>query len=134
MNRNNLTEAFGRLVTAEGYNFHSAEEAFMAEQIKAYPVVWLCEPKFEQMEGRKHGKVTYSVRLHAMAEGAKLTSGERSKVFGELEEKLVKIFMGLSKERLVIAVESLQISCESGKLTPHGEVAATATARVVTMF
>ena len=134
MNRNYLTEALRQIVTDEGVKFHSAEESEMATLIRAYPVMWLCPPEFVQMEGRKRGKVTYAVKLHAMRSGAKLSAEERNGLYGELEELLVRSFMKLSKLGKVIAVESLEISCSTGRLTPHGEVAATATAKVVTMF
>ena len=134
MNRNYLTQALRQIATDEGVNFHSAEESEMATQIKAYPAMWLCPPEFKQMEGRKRGKVTYSVKLHALRSGANLSAEERNGLYGELEELLVRSFMKLSKQAKVIAVESLEISCSTGRLTPHGEVAATATANVVTMF
>ena len=134
MNRDYLVDAVKRIATQKGGNFHCSEPSRMAELIKAYPVVWLEPPKFVEMEGRRHGKVTYSIKLHAMREGVKLSAEERNAAYSELEERLVGMMMELSKEQRILCVESLQIACGAAQLTPHGEVAATATARVVSMF
>jgi hypothetical protein len=51
-----------------------------------------------------------------------------------LEDELVEMFSKLSVAKRVIAVEGLKIRHTSSTLTTHGEVAATATAEVVTFF
>ena len=86
------------------------------------------------MEGRKHGKVTYDVTLHVMEAGAKLSPAERQQTWSRLEDELIEIFSKLSDAKRVIAVEDLKIRHTSSTLTTHGEVAATATAEVVTFF
>ncbi len=134
MNSTYLINAIDGIATADGYTFYSDGEERMSEQIKSYPAVWLQPPKFQHMEGRKHGKVTYVVTLHAMEAGAKLSPAERQQTWSRLEDELVEMFSKLSVAKRVIAVEGLKIRHTSSTLTTHGEVAATATAEVVTFF
>lgn len=134
MNRTYLINAIDSIATADGYSFYTDGEERMSEQIKSYPAAWLQPPKFQQMEGRKHGKVTYDVTLHVMEAGAKLSPVERQQTWSRLENELIEIFSKLSDATLVIAVEDLKIRHTSSTLTTHGEVAATATAEVVTFF
>ena len=134
MNHTYLINAIESIATADGYSFYSDSEERMSEQIKSYPAVWLQPPKFQQMEGRKHGKVTYDVTLHAMDAGAKLSPAEREQTWSRLEDDLVEMFSKLSDTIRVISVEELKIRRTSSTLTTHGEVAATATAEVVTFF
>ena len=134
MNSTYLINAIDGIATADGYTFYSDGEERMSEQIKSYPAVWLQPPKFQQMEGRKRGKVTYGVTLHAMDTGAKLSPAEREQTWSRLEDDLVEMFSKLSVVKRVIAVEGLKIRHTSSTLTTHGEVAATATAEVVTFF
>lgn len=134
MNHTYLINAIESIATADGYSFYTDSEERTSEQIKSYPAVWLQPPKFLQMEGRKHGKVTYDVTLHAMDAGAKLSPAERKQTWSRLEEELIGMFSKLSDTERVIAVEKLKIQHSSLSLTTHGEVAATATAEVVTFF
>lgn len=134
MNRSYLNNTIKALAEAKGYNFHHSESQHFAEQIKGYPTIVLEPPKFIEMEGRRHGKISYSIRLHAMEEGAKLTADARNVAYARLEADLIEILLQLSKEKQIICVESLQISCSNAQLTPHCEVAATATAKIITMF
>ena len=134
MNRKQLLQAVERIATADGYHFHSTDDRHMSQLITAYPTVWLSPPVFSSMQGRKHGKVTYSVTLHAMEAGARLTPAERQQTWSRLEEDLVEMFSKLSDTERVVAVEQLKINHPTHTLTTHGEVAATATAEVVTFY
>lgn len=134
MNRTFLINAIESIATADGYSFYTDSEERTSEQIKSYPAAWLLPPKFQQMEGRKHGKVTYSLTLHAMDAGAKLSPAQREQTWSRLEEELIEMLSKLSDTERVIAVEKLKIQHSSLSLTTHGEVAATATADVVTFF
>ena len=134
MNRKKLIQAVERIATADGYTFHSTDDSEMPHTIRQYPLVWLSPPFFTSMEGRKQGKITYSLTLHAMQADAKLPPAERERVWAQLEEDVVGMFSTLSEEDFVIAVEDLKIRHTSHTHTPHGEICATATAEVVTFF
>ena len=106
----------------------------MPRHITAYPALWLAPPRLEQMQGRRHGKVTYSVKLHALRDGLKLSPDERTQAWADMEQDVIDIFSQLSEQEFVVAVEELKVQHTSSSLTNHSEVAMTATAEVVTFF
>ena len=55
-------------------------------------------------------------------------------MWARLEGDIVGMFSSLSQEDFVVAVEDLKIRHTSHTLTAHGEIAATATADVITFF
>lgn len=134
MNHANLKNAVGRLAADRGYAFHSADERFMSQTISAYPAIWLAPPRFDSMEGVRHGRITYAVTLHALDAGAKLSPAERGEAYARLESDVVALFTALSTDDVVVAVENLEVRAQTRSLTNHGEVAVTATADVVTFF
>lgn len=134
MNREKLINAFESIATAEGYEFHSAEERYIPQHTTLYPALWLTPPTFHAMEGRNHGSITYSVKLHAMKIGAKHNPKQRNATRIELEDMLLRLFTTLSEEAFVAEVENIQICHTSQTLSSHGEIEATATAEVITLF
>ena len=134
MNREKLINAFKSTATAEGYAFYSAEERCLPLTIKQYPAVWLSPPEFQSMEGRTHGSVVYAVTLSALKQGAKMNSAQREAASAELEQSLVDMFAAISDCDFVAEVDKLRIRHTSQTLTTQGEVAATATAEVITFF
>lgn len=134
MNRTHLLQAFSRTATADGYHFHSTDDRYIPQLVTAYPALWLSPPEFKQIKGRKHGTITYNITAHALDAGAKLSPTERTARHTALEEELIKVFSSLSEEEFVVAVENLSIRHSSQTLTSAGEVAATATAEVITFF
>ena len=134
MNRTRLLQAFEQKATADGYHFHSTDDRYIPQLVSAYPTLWLSPPKFESIEGRTHGTITYSVTAHALDAGAKLSPTERTARHAAMEDELLEIFSTLSEKDFVIAVENLTIKHSSQTLTSAGDVAATATAEVITFF
>ena len=134
MNREKLINAFKSIATAEGYDFHSDEERYIPRFTSHYPALWLAPPSFHAMEGNNHGTITYAVKLHAMADGAKQSPTQRNTTRTELEDMLLKLFTTLSQEEFVAEVEHVQIYHSSQTLSSHGEITATATAEVITIF
>ena len=134
MNRNSIIEELGRLADAKGYSFYVAEDAFIPQSVKSYPAMWLLPPKFLSQEGRKSGKITYSITLQALYQGAKLPPERREEVRRGLENDLVEIFFSLSQYDCVIEVGKLSISHSSLAVIPYGDLVAKATAEVVTFF
>ena len=122
MNRKKLIQAIERIATADGYTFYSTDEREMPRAIRKYPLIWLSPPLFTSMEGRKQGKITYSLTLHAMQANVKLPSAERERVWEQLEDVIMKIFAALSGEDFVIVVKDLNMNSASYSLTPHGEI------------
>lgn len=134
MNREKLINAIETIASADGYNFYSDGEKQMSQSLNHYPAMWLSPPRFESMKGRNHGKIIYSVKLHAMCDGLRLSPDERNTSWSQMESDLVELFSQLSQEDFVIAIEQLKVQHSSATMTNHSEVAATATANVITFF
>jgi hypothetical protein len=134
MNRTKLLHSFEQSATANGYAFHSTDERYIPQLVHTYPALWLTPPLFQSMVGRTHGTITYTVTAHALDAGAKLSPSERNTRQAALEQDLLGLFASLSEEDYVIAVENLKIKHSSQTLSAAGEVAATATAEVITFF
>ena len=134
MNRTKLLQAFEQKATADGYHFHSTFDRYIPQLVNAYPTLWLSPPKFESIEGRTHGRITYTITAHAIDAAAKLSPSERNESHARLEGELLDIFTTLSEHDFVAAVEGLEIKHSSQTLTSAGDVAATATAKVITIF
>lgn len=134
MNRKTILQAVEQVATAKGYTFYSDTEELARSTVKALPAVWLSPPKFISMQGRKHGKITYEVTLHALCDGVKCASAARNQSWTQMEQELVDMFSMLSQNETVALVKNLAIRNTTNTLAGYGEVVATATAEVVTLF
>lgn len=134
MNRTNLLKAVEESATANGYHFYTGDEHYIPQLATAYPALWLNPPKFQSIEGRRHGKITYAVTLHALGASAKASPEEHTQAGTQLEEQLLSTFTSLSEADFVVAVENLQIKHQSLTRTAVGDMTATATADVITFF
>lgn len=134
MNRTHIEGAAAALAGELGYEFHTGPEEEMTHAIRSYPAAWLAPLELNAVEGRSHGRATYDLTLHLLRQGAKLTPSQRRGAMAALEEDAFAFFAALSRDKRVIAVEKLSLHVRSFALTPHGELAQTATARIVTFF
>ena len=134
MNRTNLLKAVESSATTNGYHFYTGDEHYIPQLATAYPALWLNPPKFQSIEGRTHGKITYAVTLHALGANAKASPDELREMSAELDEQLLGTFSSLSEADFVVAVENLQIRHQSLTRTAVGNATATATADVITFF
>ncbi len=134
MNREKLINAFEQIAQTEGYFFYTAESRFMPQMVKLHPAMWLAPPEFKSMQGCKHGAATYTVELSLMRLGIKADDKQKRAISVELEQSLIEIFATLSSFDFVAEVDKLQINHSSHTQTIHGEVAASATAEVITIF
>lgn len=103
-------------------------------EIVLLPAAWLPPIRLKEVEGRLHGRATYSVELRLLHPGAKLSSERRNEVWSQTELQLFDLFTQLSTDPKVIAVENLTVQPGSGAYTPHGEISQTAKADVITCF
>ena len=76
-------------------------------------------------------KLTTAIKTIAERDGC---GYDADTVKAKMEEDLVDIFSQLSEEDFVVAVEQLKVQHSSATMTNHAEVAATATANVITFF
>lgn len=133
MNRTLLCSAIEGLVSKCGYNFQLSDETYYPTTVCRYPAAFMSQPKFSSLEGRKHGRITYSVSLTLAQQGAKSSPEERNATLAEMEEQAMSIFVELSQNELVAVIDNLTITTLSGVDT-HGAVAVEVQAHVVTIF
>lgn len=134
MNRTHLEGVAEALAVQAGYSFHTGPESDMGHTVRSYPAAWLAPLALNAVEGRRHGQATYDMKLHLMCSGARLSPAERRAALGRMEEHALGIFTALSADARVLSVAQLSVSPAAFTLTPHGEIAQTATARIVTSF
>lgn len=134
MNRAYLCGAIEGLVSQCGYEFHLDYESHYPTTVCRYPAAFMSQPQFESIEGRKHGRIAYKVKLRLAQNGAKLSPTERNQRLNEMESELIEIFTQLSKDRVVAVVKELTISPVAEAVDNHGAVATIAEAVVETIF
>lgn len=134
MNRAPLERAVQKLAEQLGYPFHEAPEACMARQIASLPAAWLLPPDLHAIEGTRHGRASYDLTLHLIDRGAALPHPERARRWAEMERDALDLFSRLTETPCVVAVENLTLRPRSAALTNHGEIALTASCRVLTCF
>ncbi len=134
MNRAILCSAIEGLSSQYGYHFHLNDEAYYPTTVSRYPAAFMTQPKFESIEGRQHGRISYKVSLRLARQGAKLSPTERNELLCRMEEELVEIFVDLSKEERVAIVNSLSISPCTESIDNHGAIALEAKAHITTIF
>ena len=121
MNRTYLTRAIRELAGVYGYTIHTDTDDRTPREIVLLPAAWLPPIRLKEVEGRLHGRATYSVE-------------RRNEVWSQTELQLFDLFTQLSTDPKVIAVENLTVQPGSGAYTPHGEISQTAKADVITCF
>ncbi len=133
MNRTLLCSAIEGLVSKCGYNFQLSDKAYYPTTVCRYPVAFMSQPKFKSLEGRKHGRITYSTSLILAKNGAKMNSEERNATLATMEEQAMNIFVELSQNEHVAVVENLTIVAH-GDIDEHGAISIEAQAQVTTIF
>lgn len=134
MNCAHLASAIRALANEFGYTVIEESDDRALQTIASLPAAWLQPLRLKTIEGRCHGRQTYSVELRLLFHTLKLSADRRAELRNQAEEHLVEIFTRLSNDERVIAVENLTIQPGAGKYTQHGELFQTAKADVVTYF
>ncbi|MEG1611143.1 MAG: hypothetical protein RRZ83_02785 [Alistipes sp.] len=134
MNRTHLERAAEALALKRGYTFFAVQDESLPHAVRSYPAAVLAPLAFHAIEGRQHGRATYDMTLRLLTLGAKLSPTQRCAALATLENDLLALFVELTADEKVIAVEELKIRSAALSLTPHGELSQTATARIITHF
>ena len=133
MNRALLCSAIEGLVSKCGYNFQLSDEAHYPTTVCRYPAAFMSHPKFKSLEGRKHGRITYSISLTLAKNGAKMSPSERNTTLATMEKQAINIFVELSQNEKVALIENLTIIAHS-EVDSHGAISIEAEAEVETIF
>lgn len=134
MNRTHLTGAIQTLASGLGYTVYADSDDRTPQAITLLPAAWLQPIRLKMAEGRRHGRLTYSVELRLLLPGMKLPCNDRHRTWSRAEEHLLGLFAELSRDAKVLAVENLAIHPGSGIYTPYGELSQTAKADIITLF
>ena len=134
MNRAYIAEKLRTLAEKHGYSFVESPAGQIAGRIAAYPAAWLEPLVLQSKSGCHHGRIIYSVRLHLMHNGLRMSPAQRNQTFDEAEQTLLKIFTELSTDARVACVDELTIKVSQFAHTPHGEIAASADALIDTIY
>lgn len=131
MNRTLLTDSLRTLCLNRGYSFRTAKEGSIIQPVTSLPMAWLTPPQLSEVEGINRRKESYTVTLHLIAESPKQGQDQIDSLRCSLEEQLLDIFAELSTREGVVVVEQLSIKLPTKPLTTIGEVAMSASAKVV---
>jgi hypothetical protein len=134
MNRTSLVEAVQEIATQKGYTFCPTSAEGLPAHASKLPTLVMIQPKMLRIEGRKHGKITYNLTLHLLHRGATLPPDEQTALLNRAEDDAIDTLTILSTHPQVIAIENLQTSASTSRLSHHGDVTITATAEVVCHF
>ena len=99
MNRTYLTRAIRELAGVYGYTIHTDTDDRTPREIVLLPAAWLPPIRLKEVEGRLHGRATYSVELRLLHPGAKLSSERRNEVWSQTELQLFDLFTQLSTSK-----------------------------------
>ena len=134
MNRLSLSTAVQRVANAKGYDFHTVSAEYLPALASTKPTILMLHPKFQGIEGKKHGKITYSLTIHALQNGAKLPHDARTALLETLEDDMLDLLTELSNESFVVAVEEINLTPSILKMSVSGDVAITATCLLTSFF
>lgn len=134
MNREKLISAISQIANDAGYAFFLGDKTTLASEINSLPALWLMLPQLLSKQGRSSGKITYDVKLLLLKSGRKSSPQERAAQWNQAESELLELFSALSRTPAVIEVQQLKIAMSKSIYTQTGEIAAEATAQVVTYF
>ena len=92
------------------------------------------EPQFLRIEGRNHGRITYSLVLHLLDKGMRSSPEHLSQLIAKMEGDMLSIMSQLSVCEGVAQVSELNISPAAHTVLGRGEVGVTARAEVEVIF
>ncbi len=134
MNLKALKAAFSEAVDRYAYPFYCGNIAALPKEVKTLPAAWLEPPRVQEVEGRRHGRITYQVRLHLLHGVERLGAEQAEEVLQRMEREILEIFSGLSQKTQIIAVERLTVEPRYFGVSGKGDLAITSDARVITWF
>lgn len=134
MNRALLQSAMEVVSNSHGYSFMMDSPKLNPTSINTYPVAFMTQPKFNKIEGRRSGQITYDFSLHLMQQGAKLSPHERNELYAEMECDVIDIFTDASKLADIVQVKILSVAPSSEVVDSHGAIAMVANVEVTTCF
>ncbi len=134
MNLKAIKTAFSEAVGRYAYPFHCGDITALPKEVKSFPAAWLELPRVQEVDGRKHGRITYQVRLHLLRGVERHDAQQAKEVLQQMEREILEVFSGLSQKTEIIAVERLTVQPRYFGVSGKGDLAITGDARVISWF
>lgn len=134
MDRVKLISAVQQCCDKSGYSFRVLGVGYLAAQAPKMAAALLEEPIFLRIEGRNHGRITYSVVLHLLDKGMRNSPEKLSEQIAKMESDMLEIMSQLSVCESIAQVSELNISPTAHTVLGRGEVGVTARAEVEVIF
>ena len=134
MNNKKTVDAMSRICHRLGYRFGTgaAHRALCEKGSEAS--AWLLPPTLRMVEGRRHGRATYSLTLYISRSRLRLDATEAASLVDGMYDDALTMFSELSQESFVALVDSLKIETKNGGLRPDAGAEIAVTANVETIF
>lgn len=134
MNSKKIVEAVSRICDRLGYGFGTGSPRRALCDKCSERSVWLLPPTLSMVEGRRHGRATYSMTLYVTHRRLRTAADESVTLADGMHDEVIDMFTALSEESFVALVDSLKIESKSAGLRPDGGIDLAVTAKVETIF
>lgn len=134
MNNAILVSALRTAASDAGYRLRCADDDRLSAASAGFPAALLSPPVVHSAKGRRHGRIEYDVTLRLSNLGADLPPEQRYTARQKIENDALDIFVSLSQNPRIIAVDNLTVTPLPLSASLHGEIAAVAKARILTFF
>ena len=134
MNRKKLISAVQAICGSMGYEFRALDSSALSSGCQQMPAAVLIQPKFQSIEGRNHGRITYQTTLYLFKSGSRLSPAEQTELLAQMEEEMWEIFSKLSENKSVALVDKLQMEHSMHSMLGRGEIGLKANAEVEIIF
>lgn len=134
MNRSTLISAVQQCCTLCGYNSRTLGIQNLTAQAPQFPAALICEPTFQSIEGRNHGKIVYGLQIYLLDAGIHLSPEQRSQLIANIESNLLEILSQLSEHEKIACIDELTIEPIARAVVGLGEVGVVAKCMVTTIF
>lgn len=134
MNSKKITEAMSRICRGHNYLFGTGTVQRALCDKSGEAAAWLLPPTLCMVDGRRHGRATYSLTLYLSRRRLRRDSTEAASTADSLQDDALTIFSELSKEPFAALVAELRIKTRSCGLRPDAGVEIVVTADVETIF
>ena len=134
MNRTALISALQQSCSLYGYNSRSLGKQSLTAQSPPLPAALICEPTFQSIEGRHHGRIVYELKLYLLCSAIHLSPEQRSATVAKVENDALEILSLLSESEKVAFIENLQIEPIAQSVVGRAEVGVLAQCNITTIF
>ncbi len=134
MNSKKITESLSRICGSLGYRFDTGTAHKALCNNGGYATVWMLPPTLRMVDGRHHGRATYSLTLHVTRRQLRPDNVMTTTLLDRMQSDALAMFTELSEEPFVALVDQLKIETKGMGLRPDAGANIVVTANVETIF